>query len=349
MDCIDLRSDTVTWPTDEMREAMANAKVGDAVWGDDPTVLELQGLAAEMTGKEAAVFVPSGTMANLAAMLSHCSRGDEVILGDRSHVFRFEGGGISALGSLHPHIVPNQDDGTLNLEDVEAAIRPPGNDHFPTTRAVVIENTHNICSGAAIPVSYFADLEQLAKRNDLKIHLDGARIFNAATAHQVEVTDYTNHVDSVSLCLSKNLCAPVGSMLCGNSEYIGRANKIRKMLGGGWRQAGVLAAAGIIALRKMTKRLAEDHESARILSEGLSRIDSIEIDLDKIHTNMVYFGLDIDHPVSPDELIQLLDDEYNVKIDGRGGNMFRAVTHYWISAQDAAKAAEAIKEILSQA
>ncbi|MCH7663988.1 MAG: aminotransferase class I/II-fold pyridoxal phosphate-dependent enzyme, partial [Chloroflexi bacterium] len=232
MEMIDLRSDTVTKPTPAMREAMANAEVGDDVYGEDPSVNHLQELAANITGKEAAIFVPSGTMGNLSAILSHCSRGDEVILGDLAHTFLYEAGGISALGGVHPHTLPNQPDGTIDLGDISAAIR--GDDpHYPITGLIALENTHNRRGGAALSLEYMQEVGALAKEHGLKVHLDGARLFNASVSLGISAKELTAPVDTVTFCLSKALCAPVGSMLCGSSEFIARAHRMRKQLGGG--------------------------------------------------------------------------------------------------------------------
>ncbi len=332
MNCIDLRSDTVSWPTPAMREAMAKAEVGDDVWGDDPTVNRLQEIAAERMGKEAALFVPSGTMGNLAAALAHCNRGDELILGDQSHTFRYEAGGVAVLGGIHPHTLPNQPDGTIRLTDVEAAVRPD-NPHFPRSKAIFLENTHNMCGGRAVAPGYFAGVRELADRHGLVVHLDGARVFNAAIALGCAVTDITRHVDSVTFCLSKGLCAPVGSLLSGPVDFVNRARRARKVLGGGMRQAGILAAAGIVALDQMVDRLAEDHANAKRLAEGLNLITGVEIDPDTVDSNLVFFGLGQEVTVKPADLITRLDQDYNIKIGGRGGRHFRAVTHYWITGE----------------
>lgn len=332
MNSIDLRSDTVSWPTPAMREAMANAEVGDDVWGDDPTVNRLQAIAAERVGKEAALFVPSGTMGNLAAALAHCGRGDELILGDQSHTFRYEAGGVAVLGGIHPHPLPNQPDGTLRLADIEGAVRAD-NPHFPRSRVIFLENTHNICGGRAISPGYFAAVRELADRHGLLVHLDGARVFNAAAALDCPVTDITRHVDSVTFCLSKGLCAPVGSLLCGPADFIYHARRARKLLGGGMRQAGILAAAGIVALEQMVDRLVEDHANARRLAQGLSRIPGIEIDPSTVESNLVFFSLSQEVALDPAVLVGRLDREHNIKIGGRGGRQFRAVTHYWITSQ----------------
>ncbi|MBK9779062.1 MAG: low-specificity L-threonine aldolase [Anaerolineales bacterium] len=253
MNYVDLRSDTVTKPTPEMREAMAEAEVGDDVYGDDPTVNLLQVKAAEMLGKEAALFVPSGTMGNLLALLVHCARGEEVICGDKSHIYVNEAGGMAALGGIFPHPIPNQADGTLRLEDIRASIQPDDS-HRTISRLVCIENTQNMCGGVVLGVDYTRQVGQLAKENGLKFHIDGARIFNAAAALDVDIKQLVAPADSVMFCLSKGLVSPIGSMLVGSKEFISRAHRLRKMLGGGMRQAGVMAAAGLISLEKMTTR-----------------------------------------------------------------------------------------------
>jgi threonine aldolase len=328
MEFIDLRSDTVTRPTPEMREAMATAEVGDDVYGDDPTVNLLQEMAAEMTGKAAGLFVPSGTMGNLAAILTHCQRGDEVILGQKNHTFLYEAGGISALGGLHSYQLQNQTDGSLLISDVEAAIRSD-DPHEPVTRLVCLENTHNRCGGTIQKPEYTRQLTDFAHSRGLKVHLDGARIFNAAAALGVPVRKLTEPVDSVTFCLSKGLCAPVGSVLCGETEFIKRAQRARKMLGGGMRQAGILAAAGIIALQKMVSRLGEDHSRARDLAEGLSENNSIVLDSGTPVTNMVFFNLASNVKTSAPEVEEKLKTR-GILVSASGQRRFRLVTHYWI-------------------
>ena len=287
MDSIDLRSDTVTQPTPAMREAMATAQVGDDVFGDDPTINRLQELAASRMGKEAGLFVPSGTMGNLASILAHCTRGDEAILGDKAHTVLYEAGGISALGGVHSRQVANQPDGTLRLEDIEAAIRSD-DPHHPISRLVALENTHNRCGGVALTPAYTQAVGELAHQHGLVLHLDGARIFNAAVVQGVTARELAEPADSVTFCLSKGLSAPVGSVICGSREFIYRAHRMRKMLGGGMRQAGILAAAGIVALETMVERLADDHRRARMLAEGLKEIPGIALDPGTPYTNMVF-------------------------------------------------------------
>lgn len=328
MHFIDLRSDTVTTPTPEMFEAMARAKVGDDVYGEDPTVNHLQELAAAMMGKEAALFVPTGTMGNLAALLAHCQRGDEVILGNKNHTFLFEAGGISAVGGIHSCQLQNLPDGSLRLEEVEEAIRPD-DPHHPNSRLVCLENTHNRCGGTVQGPEYTRQLAELAHSRGLGVHLDGARIFNAAAALGLNARELAAPVDSVTLCLSKGLCAPVGSVLCGDRAFIERAHRARKMLGGGMRQAGVLAAAGIVALEKMVTRLKADHERARRLGQGLQQIQGVELAPEVPETNMVFFRLADSVHVSDRELEQALQ-RHEILVHATGPRQFRLVTHYWI-------------------
>lgn len=346
MKIIDLRSDTVTLPSSQMREAIYKAEVGDDVFGEDPTINRFERMAAERMGKEAALFVVSGTMGNLVCSLTHCARGEEVILGDRSHMFLNEAGGMSALGGIHPHIVANQPDGTMRLEDIEGAIRG-SNVHFPRTRLICLENTHNSCNGAALPAEYIDSVAALAKRHGLSLHLDGARVFNAAVALGVDVKELTRSVDSVSFCLSKGLSAPVGSAVCGSSEFIAEARRTRKVLGGGMRQAGILAAAGIVALEEMVERLAEDHANARRLAEGIAQIEGLAVDLGAVQTNILYFELVTDKIDVQAFLARL--GEKGIKLLCIGGpRRFRAVTHYGIEAEDIDETLEALREVLEK-
>ncbi len=325
---IDLRSDTVTHPTPEMRKAMAWAEVGDDVYGEDPTVCRLEAMAAERMGKEAALFVASGTMGNLAGVLAHCGRGDEVILGDLAHTFLYEAGGVSALGGVHPHPVRTRLDGTLPLEEIEAAIRTD-DVHFPISRLICLENTHNRCGGVALTGEYTSAVGELAKRHGLRLHLDGARIFNAAAALGVEARLLAEPADSITFCLSKGLCAPVGSLLCGDSEYIARARRVRKQLGGAMRQAGVIAAAGIVALETMVDRLVEDHKQARRLAEGLGGIPGIILDPGTPQTNMVFLNLSESFPVDAQQASERLR-ALGIRVHPSGARRFRLVVHYWI-------------------
>lgn len=324
---IDLRSDTVTLPTDEMRQAMLNAVLGDDVFGEDPTVNRIQKIAAELTGKKAALLVASGTMANLVCVLTHCARGAEAILGDKAHIFLNEAGGISAIGAVVPHLIPNQADGTMKLDDIKAAIR--GNDsHWPRTRLILLENTHNRCYGAALTPEYIDSVGAIAKEHRLAVHLDGARIFNAAVALGKEIKEFTRSVDSISFCLSKGLAAPVGSIICGSHEFIAEAHRNRKVLGGGMRQAGIIAAPGIIALKKMINRLKEDHINARKLAKGIDQIPGLEIELERVQTNILYFDL-VNERKKPDKFVTSMAEK-GIKFLRTGPARFRMVTHYGI-------------------
>jgi threonine aldolase len=340
---VDLRSDTLTKPTASMREAMASAEVGDDVFGEDPTINRLEAMAAERLGKEAALFVPSGTMANLVSQLVHCGRGDEIILGDQAHSFFYEQGGSAAVGSIHSRTIPNQADGKLSPADIEAAIRPD-NHHFPRTRLILLENTHNRCNGSPLEVEYLQSVRQLADKYGLKIHMDGARLFNAAAALEVDAADLAAEVDSVCFCLSKGLAAPVGSLVCGSQSFIDRARRARKVLGGGMRQAGVLAAAGVVALTEMTQRLAEDHANARKLADGIERIDGLFIDPALIKTNLVFFQLTRED-MTVEDLVQPLERE-GIRILPTGPNKFRAVTHYHITSEDIDYVLEALDKVM---
>jgi len=346
MGTIDLRSDTVTLPTPAMREAIYRANLGDDVFGEDPTTNRLEEMSAERMGKEAALLVVSGTMGNLVCTLTHCRRGEEVILGDRSHTFLYEAGGMSTLGGIHPHTICNQPDGTMRLEDIEGAIRG-NNVHFPRTRLICLENTHNRCYGSALRSEYIDSVSALAKEHGLSVHLDGARIFDAAVALGVDVKELTANVDSLSFCLSKGLSAPVGSVVCGSSDFIAEARRARKVLGGGMRQAGVIAAAGITALEEMVDRLAEDHENARRLAEGIAGIGGLSIELAKVQTNIIYFELD-EGRMTPMELVTELDKK-EVKLLSVGARRLRAVTHYGISAEDIDLTVKALGEVMKAA
>jgi threonine aldolase len=322
---------------------MAQAAVGDDVYGEDPTVNQLQEMAAEITGHQAALFVPSGTMGNLAAILAHCQRGDEIIVGDKAHNFLYEAGGIAALGGVQPHPILNQPDGTLALGDIEAAIRPD-DAHFPPTRLIALENTHNRCGGAALTVAYTRSVAELAKSRGLKLHLDGARIFNAAISLGVPAKELTDSVDTVTFCLSKALSAPVGSLICGSTEFVARAHRMRKQLGGGMRQAGVLAAAGIIALEQMVERLREDHARAGRLAELLANVKGITIETQ--NTNMVYLKLSDDVDISAQEVAKRLKEK-GVKVGVVGEKRFRLVTHVWIDDAGVDESARLFGEVLT--
>ena len=333
MRIIDLRSDTVTKPTAAMREAMAQAEVGDDVYGEDPTVNRLQQLAADMLGKEAALFASSGTQSNLLAVMSHCERGDEYIVGQHAHTYRYEGGGAAVFGSIQPQPLDFQDDGTLNLGEVARAIKP--NDfHFARTRLLCLENTQE---GKVLPLNYLAEAAALARKHHLSLHLDGARIFNAAVKLGVPVRETARYFDTVSFCLSKGLGAPVGSLLVGPRAVIDKARRWRKVLGGGMRQAGILAAAGILALTHHVERLAEDHENARRLAEGLAEIEELGIDPEKVQTNMVFFKLE----KSIFTALQRDLNEQGILISGR--DRVRLVTHLDVTRDDVEEVIKAFK------
>ena len=337
---IDLRSDTVTLPTPAMREAMYRAEVGDDVYGEDPTVNRLEAMAAERLGQEAGLLLVSGTMANLVALLTHCGRGDEVILGAAAHIFLFEAGGSAALGGIHHATIPNQPDGTLLLQDIEAAIRGD-NIHYPRTKLVCLENTHNRCGGAVLSAEYTDAVCAMAHGRGIKVHIDGARIFNAAVALGVDPADLSRNADSIGFCLSKGLSAPVGSVLCGSKAFIQEARRWRKAVGGGMRQAGILAAAGIVALDEMIDRMAEDHENARLLAEGIARVPGLSVDLESIQTDIVIFEVDPKR-MSAAELAQALLDR-SVQVGAISSSRIRAVTHYGIERADVEAALSAIQ------
>lgn len=330
MDTIDFRSDTVTWPTPEMRRAMATAPVGDDVYGEDPTVQALEALAATMLGKEEGLFVSSGTQGNLIASLVHAQRGDEAILGIDAHTFCWEAGGLAVLGGITPRPLPTDAIGRMDLEQVRQAIRGD-NPHWPRSRLILTENSAGGNHGAAIPPDYFQGLRAIAAPHDLRIHLDGARLFNATTALGCAPTAITQWVDSVSVCLSKGLCAPVGSVLVGDGDFIHQARRTRKLLGGGMRQAGILAAAGLIALKDMTQRLDQDHALAQRLAQGLAVIPGIELDPAMVQTNMVFFTTAATVPYSPPEILTRIWELAGIKLGLYDDRTFRAVTHYWIT------------------
>jgi threonine aldolase len=322
---IDLRSDTVTLPSPAMRQAMATAELGDDVYGEDPTVNRLEALAAATLGQEAALFVSSGTQSNLLAIMSHCGRGEEYIVGQTAHTYKYEAGGAAVLGSVQPQPLDFEPDGTLNLDHVKSVIKPDDY-HFARTRLLCLENTQG---GKVLSLGYQAEAQALARTYGLAIHLDGARIFNAAVKLGVDVQAISRHYDTVSVCLSKGLAAPVGSVLCGPADFIDRARRWRKMVGGGMRQAGVLAAAGIIALTQMVERLSDDHAHARRLAEGLLAVPGFDLNLETVQTNMVFFTL-------AEPLIGRFGPFMRERsvIIGDGPYSIRAVTHYGIEADD---------------
>ena len=339
---VDLRSDTVTHPSEEMRRAMYEAELGDDVFGDDPTLNRLEAMAAERFGKEAAVFVASGTMGNLVSVLAHTTRGDEIILGNQSHIFRSEAGGSSVLGGISFHTVPNDARGMLDPDDVRAAIRP-NDPHMPRTALVCLENTQNSCGGAALTQDDISSIADVAHENGLGLHIDGARIFNAAVALEAPVAELTSDADSITFCLSKGLSCPVGSVIVGSADYIQEARRWRKMVGGGMRQVGVLAAPGIVALDSMVDRLAEDHANARKLAEGLAEIDGISIDPDALPTNLVFFEVEREDRAE----IHAKLVERGIK-GGGGGRRWRYVTHYGITESDIDYTLETVRDVFGE-
>ena len=343
MQTIDLRSDTLTRPTTAMRQAMATAEVGDDVFGEDPTVARLEEMAAHRMGKQAALFVSSGTMGNLVSQLAHCNRGDEIILGDQSHIFFYEQGGSAAVGGIHPRTVPNRPDGTMDPRAVEAAVRTD-DIHFPRTRLIVLENTHNRCSGSPLSTAYMGEMAAIAEKHGLKIHVDGARIFNAAAALGEDPRELAAAADSISFCLSKGLAAPVGSLVCGAEDFVARARRARKMLGGGMRQVGILAAAGIVALEEMTGRLADDHANAYRLAEGLCAIQGLAVNPQRVRTNIVFVDVTREN-LSAAALTERLAGQ-GVRVLPLGPQQIRAVTHYHIQGEDIDRAVAAAAQAL---
>lgn len=343
---IDLRSDTVTLPTPAMREAMYKAELGDDVYGEDSTVNGLEEMAAERFGKEAALLVVSGTMGNLVSLLAHCGRGDEIILGDKAHTFLYEAGGVSALGGIHTYTVPNLPNGMLDPDDVEGAIRAEGNPHFPRSRAICLENTHNRCGGRALSPAQMSTIREIAERHGLVMHLDGARIFNAAVALDIDVKEIAAQTDSLQVCFSKGLSAPIGSIVCGSADFIAEAHRARKVLGGGMRQAGIIAAAAVVALEEMVDRLAEDHENARVLAEGLANIDGFYVNLGSVETNLVYFELE-DPSIETQAVVEAFAAR-GVLLNALGPREFRAVTHYGIVREDIDRALVAAADLMRE-
>jgi threonine aldolase len=344
---IDLRSDTVTLPTPQMREAIARAELGDDVYGEDPTVNRLQETAAELTGKEAALLVASGTMANLIALMVHCPRGRKAIVGSKAHTYVYEAGSGSVVGGIAMTPVPNLETGGLDLTELERELATAPDAHFAQPALVALENTHNNCGGVAVPTSHLADAAAMARRYGVAVHLDGARIFNAAIALETDVASLAGYADTVSFCLSKGLSCPVGSLLCGSREFIDEAHRVRKLLGGGMRQAGIIAAAGVVALDMMVDRLAEDHLNARALAEGLGLVAGINVQAASRRTNMVFFEVDGDETAA--QTFQGALKERQVLVGRRGPNSFRAVTHYGIDRTAIDRAVTAAAEAAGEA
>jgi threonine aldolase len=342
MEVIDLRSDTVTKPTEEMRQAMYRAEVGDDVYRDDPTVNRLEELAAREMGKEAALFVASGTMANQVAVMAHTKRGDEIILGEKSHIYVNEVGGIAYLAGVQAALV-TETEGVMDARVVEQKIRQE-NIHYPNTSLICVENTHNMAGGRVVPLAAMKEIHDVGKRHGIPVHLDGARIYNAAAYLGVEAREIAKYCDSVNVCLSKGLCAPVGSVLAGSREFIERARKFRKMLGGGMRQAGILAAAGIVAIEKMSKRLKEDHENALLLAKGLNSLEGVSVDVDRVQTNLImvdFAGTGLNGMQVAERLKQ-----NGILINGSSSPVVRFAVHYYITPDDVKRTVEVVSKII---
>jgi threonine aldolase len=343
---IDLRSDTVTLPPAEMREAIFRAELGDDVYSEDPTVNALESLAARMLGKEAAILVPSGTMANLLAIMGHCSQRKRLLVGDLSDIWRWEAGGASVLGGLVYHTLSTRANGELPVEAMEAAIYGEQDSQCVPAGLICLEDTHGLCGGRILSLEYLGHVHDFARDHDLPLHLDGARMFNAAVAMGVSISEIAQFADSVSICLSKGLAAPVGSLIGGRSSFIARVRRLRKMVGGGMRQAGVLAAAGIYALEHMVERLAEDHSNARRLADGLSHIPGIQTDPEPPQTNIVFWTLS-DPTISLKYFMYALQND-GVHVGELGKGRIRAVTHYGIGEQDIEYAVKAVRRALAR-
>ncbi|KAL9247997.1 hypothetical protein vseg_021364 [Gypsophila vaccaria] len=347
---IDMRSDTVTKPTDAMRTAMANAEVDDDVLGSDPTALRLETEMARIMGKEAALFVPSGTMGNLISILVHCDvRGSEVILGDNSHIHIYENGGISTIGGVHPRTVKNNNDGTMDLDLIEAAIRDPKGDlYYPITRVICLENSHANTGGRCLTVEYTDRVGELAKKHGLKLHIDGARIFNAATALGVPVDRLVQAADSVSVCLSKGLGAPVGTVIVGSKSFITKAKILRKTLGGGMRQIGVLCAAALVAVQENVIKLESDHKNAKTLAEGLNKIEGLKVDTASVQTNIIYVNICEESRTTAPKLHKTLE-EHGILVMPENTFRFRVVIHHQITASDVLYTLSCIQQAVTRA
>jgi len=341
---IDLRSDTVTRPTQEMREAMYRAEVGDDVYGDDPTINKLEALVAEEMGKEAALFVASGTMGNQVSVMTHTNRGDEIILEEKSHIYSYEVAGVAYLSGVQTALIKGND-GVMDPEEVEAGIRQQ-NIHFPVTSLICMENTHNRAGGMVIPLENMEGIHEVGIRHNIPVHLDGARIYNAATYLGVEAKEIARHCETVNVCLSKGLCAPVGSVIAGSREFVDKARKYRKMLGGGMRQAGILAAAGIVAIEKMSKNLQKDHDNAKLLAEGLNAIEGISVNLEKVQTNLIMVDF-TGTGLNGNQIAEKLKN-YGILINGSPAYVFRFATHYYVEKEDIKKVVDTVNKIVKE-
>ena len=338
MRIVELRSDTKTLPTPAMRESMATSQYGDDMVGDDPTVNRLEAMAAEMLGKEAGLLLSSGTMGNLVPILALCQRGDDIIIGDKSHIYRAEAGGASALGGVAYHPIPNLPDGTLDPDEVEVNIHP-ADQHYSPTRLIALENTHNSCNGRALTSDEIASVAVVAHEYDIPLHIDGARLFNAAVALETPPAELVKDADTVTFCLSKGLGCPAGSLLVGDHETIYKARKVRKMLGGAMRQAGIMAAPGIVALETMIDRLADDHANAQKLARGLAAMPGFEIDPGDVHTNLVFVTTTDELPAGIAGKLA----EQGIMVGDRGNNLWRLVTHNDVSSDDIDHALDVIE------
>lgn len=344
MQVIDLRSDTVTLPSKEIKQAIFDAELGDDVFQEDKNVNLLEKQAANLSGKESALLVPSGTMGNLISFLVHCPRGTEAILGNKSHTFIYEAGGISAFGGIHSHQLQNSDDGLMDLAEIKQAIRLD-NVHFPQTSLISLENTHNMCFGSPISKDYIDEVSNIAKENKLKLHVDGARIFNATTVLNISLKDMIDNVDSITFCLSKGLACPIGSIICGSKEFIHSARRMRKVLGGGMRQAGIIAAAGLIAINQLESQIQDDHLNAQLLSDGINNINGLNVDCDKVKTNIIYFELK-SKTISSTELLTKMKNS-GILFFEVSPNKYRLVTHYGITKSDIKYTLSSFQKVLS--
>ena len=344
MKAIDLRSDTVTLPSDEIRKAIFDAQLGDDVFQEDSTVNLLEEKAAQLSGKEEALLVPSGTMGNLVSFLAHCPRGTEAILGDRSHTFTYEAGGISAFGGIHSHQLRNEEDGTIDIKSIKNAIRYD-NIHFPKTALISLENTHNKCFGYPLSKDYIDEVSVISKENNLKLHIDGARIFNATVALNISLSTLVENVDSITFCLSKGLACPIGSIICGSKDFIYEARRIRKALGGGMRQAGIIAAAGLTVIDNIDDQISKDHRNAKLLADGIDTIKGLTIDLNKVQSNILYCRLD-SNKISEDEFLKMCKNEGVLFFKYPSGD-YRLVTHYGIKEKDIKLVLSTFEKILS--
>ncbi|KAJ6858229.1 low-specificity L-threonine aldolase 1 [Populus alba x Populus x berolinensis] len=345
---VDLRSDTVTKPTEAMRAAMANAEVDDDVLSYDPSALRLETEMAKVTGKEAALFVPSGTMGNLVSVLVHCNiRGSEVILGNNSHIHIYENGGISTIGGVHPRTVKNNDDGTMDIDLIEAAIRDPrGEIVYPTTRLICLENTQANCGGRCLSAEYTDKVGELAKKHGLKLHIDGARIFNASIALGVPVHRLLQAADSASVCLSKGVGAPVGSVIVGSKSFIAKARILRKTLGGGMRQVGILCAAALVALHENVPKLGDDHKKAKMLAEGLNQIKGLRLNVAAVETNIIFFDVVEGAKITAEKLCKNLE-QHGILVMQESLVRIRVVLHHQISESDVQYTLSCFKQALA--